>query len=156
MPPSYIRVRIVVWAYDRGQTEKHTGACDHKTFCVVYDVINLRQQIGGAPTNYRRRRRRNRRRLSQATITTSQFAFSADFRCEQFADNKSAIFAPLLDLQRLISIGLQLQGASPLIRGSAQAWSLPGQSLRDPRYRLTLAINSTVPRHFSQPSRPLE
>ena len=24
MPPSYIRVRAVVWAYDRGQTHRHT------------------------------------------------------------------------------------------------------------------------------------
>jgi len=24
MPPSYIRVRAVVWAYDRGQTDTHT------------------------------------------------------------------------------------------------------------------------------------
>ena len=43
MPPSYIRVRAVVWAYGRGQTDsqththKHTDACDHNTFCVVYD-----------------------------------------------------------------------------------------------------------------------
>jgi len=49
MPPSYIRVRAVVWAYGRGQTdrqtdrhterqtERHTDARDHNTFCVVYD-----------------------------------------------------------------------------------------------------------------------
>ena len=35
-PPSYIRVRAVVWAYGRGQT-RHTDARDHNTFCVVYD-----------------------------------------------------------------------------------------------------------------------
>ena len=45
MPPSYIRVRAVVWAYGRGQTDtqtdrhtdRHTDARDHNTFCVVYD-----------------------------------------------------------------------------------------------------------------------
>jgi len=45
MPPSYIRVRAVVWAYGRGQTDTqtdrqthtHTDARDHNTFCVVYD-----------------------------------------------------------------------------------------------------------------------
>jgi len=47
MPPSYIRVRAVVWAYGRGQTHTqtdrqththtHTDARDHNTFCVVYD-----------------------------------------------------------------------------------------------------------------------
>ena len=41
--PSYIRVRAVVWAYGRGQpdrqtdTDRHTDARDHNTFCVVYD-----------------------------------------------------------------------------------------------------------------------
>ena len=34
-PPSYIRVRAVVWAYGRGKTD--TDARDHNTFCVVYD-----------------------------------------------------------------------------------------------------------------------
>jgi len=37
MPPTYIRVREVVWAYGRGQTDRHTDARDHNTFCVVYD-----------------------------------------------------------------------------------------------------------------------
>ena len=43
MPPSYIRVRAVVWAYGREQTDtqththRHTDARDHNTFCVVYD-----------------------------------------------------------------------------------------------------------------------
>ena len=57
MPPSYIWVRAVVWAYGRGQTDRqtdrhtdtqtdrqtdrqthrHTDAHDHNTFCVVYD-----------------------------------------------------------------------------------------------------------------------
>jgi len=39
MPPSYIRVRSVVWTYGRGQTDTqtHTDARDHNTFCVVYD-----------------------------------------------------------------------------------------------------------------------
>jgi len=39
MPPSYIRVRAVVWAYGRRQTDRHThtDARDHNTFCVVYD-----------------------------------------------------------------------------------------------------------------------
>jgi len=45
MPPSYIRVHAVVWAYGRGQTDRHTDrqtdrhtdARDHNTFCVVYD-----------------------------------------------------------------------------------------------------------------------
>jgi len=37
MPPRYIRVRAVVWAYGRRQTDRHTDARDHKTFCVVYD-----------------------------------------------------------------------------------------------------------------------
>jgi len=38
-PPSYIRVRAVVWAYGRGQTDRQTDtdAGDHNTFCVVYD-----------------------------------------------------------------------------------------------------------------------
>jgi len=39
--PSYIRVRAVVWAYGRGQTDRHahrhTDARDHNKFCVVYD-----------------------------------------------------------------------------------------------------------------------
>jgi len=41
MPPSYIRVRTVVWAYGRGQTDTdtqtHTDARDYNTFLVVYD-----------------------------------------------------------------------------------------------------------------------
>jgi len=45
MPPGYIRVRAVVWAYGRGQTDRqtdrqthrYTDARDHNTFCVVYD-----------------------------------------------------------------------------------------------------------------------
>jgi len=43
MPPSYIRIRAIVWAYGRGQThtdrhtDRHTDARDHNTFCVVYD-----------------------------------------------------------------------------------------------------------------------
>jgi len=37
MPPSYIRVRAVVWAYGRGQSDTQTDARDHNTFCVVYD-----------------------------------------------------------------------------------------------------------------------
>jgi len=42
-PPSYIRVRAVVWAWGLGhahidtQTHGHTDARDHNTFCVVYD-----------------------------------------------------------------------------------------------------------------------
>jgi len=52
MPPSYIRVRAVVWAYGRGQTDRHThtqtdsqtdrhtDARDHNTFC-VYDSRNM-------------------------------------------------------------------------------------------------------------------
>ena len=42
MAPSYIRVRAVVSAYGRGQTDRqththtHTDTRDHKTFCVVY------------------------------------------------------------------------------------------------------------------------
>jgi len=37
--PSYIRVRAIVWACDRGQTNRHTHrhARDHNTFRVVYD-----------------------------------------------------------------------------------------------------------------------
>jgi len=26
-----------VWAYGRGQTDRHTDVRDHNTFCVVYD-----------------------------------------------------------------------------------------------------------------------
>ena len=47
MPSSYIRVRAVMWAYGREQTDtdrqtdrhtdRHTDARDHNTFCVVYD-----------------------------------------------------------------------------------------------------------------------
>ena len=41
MPPSYVRVRAVVWAYGRGQTDRHTythtDASDHNTCCVIYD-----------------------------------------------------------------------------------------------------------------------
>ena len=33
----YIRVRAVVWAYGRGQTDRQTDVRDHNTFCVVYD-----------------------------------------------------------------------------------------------------------------------
>jgi len=36
-PPSYNRVRAVLWAYGRRQTHRHTDARDHNTFCVVYD-----------------------------------------------------------------------------------------------------------------------
>ena len=40
-PPSYIRVRAIVWACGRGQTDRqtdtHTDSRDHNTFCVVYD-----------------------------------------------------------------------------------------------------------------------
>jgi len=57
MPPSYLRVRAVVWAYGRGQTDRqidrqidrhtdrqtdrqthrHTDERNHNTFCVVYE-----------------------------------------------------------------------------------------------------------------------
>ena len=38
MPPSYVRVRAVVWVHGRGQTDvRHTDVRDHNTFCVVYD-----------------------------------------------------------------------------------------------------------------------
>jgi len=43
IPPSYIRVRAVVWAYGEGQTDRqtrthtHTDARDQYTFRVVYD-----------------------------------------------------------------------------------------------------------------------
>ena len=37
MSPSYILLRAVMWAYGRGQTDRHTGARDHNTFRVVYD-----------------------------------------------------------------------------------------------------------------------
>ena len=37
MPPSYIRVRAVVWTRTDRQTDRHTDARDHNTFCVVYD-----------------------------------------------------------------------------------------------------------------------
>ena len=40
-PPSYIPVRAVVWAYGRGQTDRHTDARDHNTFCVVYDSCKM-------------------------------------------------------------------------------------------------------------------
>jgi len=36
-PPSYIRIRAVVWAYGRGQTYIQTDTSDHYTFRVVYD-----------------------------------------------------------------------------------------------------------------------
>jgi len=29
-----------VWAYGRGQTDRHVDARDHYTFCVVYDSCN--------------------------------------------------------------------------------------------------------------------
>ena len=37
--PSYARVRAIVWACGRGQTDRHThaDARDHNTFRVVYD-----------------------------------------------------------------------------------------------------------------------
>jgi len=51
MPPSYVLVRAVVWAYGRGQTDththththtdRHTDARDHNTFCVVYDSLKM-------------------------------------------------------------------------------------------------------------------
>jgi len=47
MPPSYIWVRAVVWAYGRGQTDRQTDrqtdteARDHTTFCVVYDSCKM-------------------------------------------------------------------------------------------------------------------
>ena len=37
MPPSYIRVRAIVWAYGREQTDRHTDARDHNTFRVDYN-----------------------------------------------------------------------------------------------------------------------
>jgi len=43
MPPSYIWVSAVVWAYGHGQTDRHTDrqtdtqTRDHNTFCVVYN-----------------------------------------------------------------------------------------------------------------------
>ena len=47
MPPSYIWVRAVLWAYGRRQTDRQsdrhtdrqtdTDARDRNTFCVVYD-----------------------------------------------------------------------------------------------------------------------
>jgi len=40
-PPSYIRVRAIVWACGRGQThrqtDRHTDASDYNTFLVVFD-----------------------------------------------------------------------------------------------------------------------
>ena len=39
IPPSYIRVRAVVWECGRGQT--HTDARDQYTFCVVYDARKM-------------------------------------------------------------------------------------------------------------------
>jgi len=45
MTPSYIRVRAVVWAYGRGQTDRHTDARDHNTFCVVYDSRKIVSDI---------------------------------------------------------------------------------------------------------------
>ena len=52
MPPSYIRVCAVVWAYGCGQTDRqtdthtqrHTDARDHNTFCVVYDSHKKRRR----------------------------------------------------------------------------------------------------------------
>jgi len=41
MPPSYIRVRAVVWAYGRGETHRHTDARDHNTFCDIYDLRKM-------------------------------------------------------------------------------------------------------------------
>ena len=40
-PPSYIRVRAVVWACGRGQTDTQTNARDHNTFRVVYDSCEM-------------------------------------------------------------------------------------------------------------------
>ena len=44
--PKLIRVRAVVWAYGRGQTDRHTDARDHNTFCVVADdakcIVDMR------------------------------------------------------------------------------------------------------------------
>jgi len=42
MTPSYFRVRAVVLAYGRGQTDAHTDrrdtdTRDYVTFCVIYD-----------------------------------------------------------------------------------------------------------------------
>jgi len=38
MPPSYMRVRAVGV---RPRTDRHTDACDHNTFCVVYDLCKM-------------------------------------------------------------------------------------------------------------------
>ena len=48
MPPSYIRVRAVVWAYGRGKADRqtHTDARDHNTFCVVYDSRKIEPDHG--------------------------------------------------------------------------------------------------------------
>jgi len=39
MPPSYIRVRAVVWAYGRGQTDRHT---DTQTRVTTIHLRSLR------------------------------------------------------------------------------------------------------------------
>jgi len=39
--PSYIRIRAIMWACGRGQTDRHTDARDHNTFRVVYDAREM-------------------------------------------------------------------------------------------------------------------
>jgi len=36
IPPSYIRIRAVVWECDEGQTNRHTDGCDQYTFHLSY------------------------------------------------------------------------------------------------------------------------
>jgi len=47
IPPSYIRVRAIVWACGRGQTDRHTqrDERDHNTFRVVYDSREMYPMI---------------------------------------------------------------------------------------------------------------
>ena len=37
IPPSYIRVRAVVWVCGHGHTDRHTNVADHNTFHVDYN-----------------------------------------------------------------------------------------------------------------------
>ena len=42
MPPSYIRVRAVVWAYGRGQTDRQTDRQTHRRAWPQYILRRLR------------------------------------------------------------------------------------------------------------------
>jgi len=50
IPPSYIRVRAVVWECDKGQTHRHTDGRDRDTFHVGY--VRLARNVTSSEATY--------------------------------------------------------------------------------------------------------